>query len=327
MASMTRNILVGGFEEGGTKATAATLNPVFANGATTVSMGAMVGGAGVAAASSLIVSQLEYNGKKSDLADLYKKEIAAQLGKSEKKVDTDDLESVGQVNRVFGEELAQAKKERNVSIGAIFLATMGSVGAAIFLLPVGAGWLATTVVATLGYMVVKTPLEKLGKALFNIDEKSVSDRIEEISKEHETGKVISRERVFSVFVHANPKLDAFIENRYGKKFEKLTAAEKMAITESIGSQLGVARLADDINQGRIRATELAFAVDGKVSGVAATLGDEQKPGVMGAIKDKIHQAGEVFTGYHPADDRPDGFSFEQRERERRAAPKQTGVTA
>jgi hypothetical protein len=288
--------------------------------------GQIAGGSATAAAAGVIVSQMEYNGKKADIAELYKKELAAQLGKSEQAITSGDLETVAQKNRTLAEELVKAKKQRNLNIGVISVATLVSVGLATAIITglgigVTAGFwpfMAAAAITTLAYMVIKEPLKKIGEKIVGIGQKTTGERIEEIQKEHENGKVISRERVFSVFVQANPQLDQFIQEHYGKKYNKLKVAQKLEITEAIGSQLGVAKITDDINKGRIQATELAFAVDGVQSGVAESIGDEPKKGVMGTIKKELGKVAEA-VGYHPADDKPEGFSFSQRERERRAA--------
>jgi hypothetical protein len=291
-------------------------------------VGGFWSGLGITTAVSALVAYVEYRFKKSDITDLYKKELAAQLGKSEKEVNVDDLEKLGTVNHTINEQLVKTKKERNIDVGTIFAATMASVaitGAAVaaaitlgFLAPTGiATWLAGTAIGMLAYMVVKSPIQKVGEKLFGVDKKTTHERIEEISKEHQAGKVVSRERVFAVFVHANPKLDEFIKANYGKEFDKLKVGQKIRIADEIGNQLGIGKITDDINQGQVKATELAFAVQGNFSGVAPTLGDAPKSAV-GRFKEKVAEA----VGYHPADDKPEGFSFAQREKERRTAPTQ-----
>jgi len=308
--------------------------------ASTVNTGSQIaGGVWLTAIISAVLAQMEYRQRKKELKELYKEELSAQLGKPAEQITADDFDKLATTNHTFGEQLAKTKKERTVGIGVIAAATFASVGIA-FLVMSSAGlglataatataagkfmaWLATTAVAMMAYGIIKYPVQKLGEKIFGVDKKTTHERIEDIYKDHAAGKVITRERVFDVFVHANPPLDQYIRQQYGRKFDKLKPVDKLELAEAMGSQLGVAQLTDAINQGKIKATELAFTVEGKFSGVAPALGDKPEHTFIGTVKEKIHHAAEVVTGHHPAEDKPAGFSWQQRELERRAAPTQT----
>jgi hypothetical protein len=296
------------------------------------SSGNIAGGVWLTAIMSAVLAQMEYRHKRDELKELYKEELSAQLGKPSDKIVTEDFDRLAATNHTFGEELAKAKKERNLGVGVIAVSTLGAVGAALgimsLLTPVGAAaagfsitnWLATTAVAMMAYGVIKYPMQKLGEKIFGVEKKTTHERIEEMYKDHQAGKVISRERVFEVFVHANPPLDAFIEQKYGKPFDKLKPVDKLYLADTIGKKLGVEPIAEAINKGKIRSTELAFTVDGKFSGVVPTTGDKPKHTLVENVKEKFHHAAEVVTGHsHPADNRPEGFSFARREEQRRAA--------
>ena len=302
--------------------------------------GAVVGGVGLAAVTGTLISQLEYRGQKEELRELYRKEIATKLGKSEKDVTMEDLEFLGETNRTISGQLRKAKKERTLGIGTISVATLASVGVAIGIkgmLGIGAAtagagfgalvlpWLATTAIAMLAYVAIKAPIQNAAEKVFGVDKKTTHERIEKIQKDHEAGKVISNERVFAVFAHANPEIDQYIKAQYGKEFDQLKVADKMTVAGTLGTRLGVAQITDDINQGRMQATELAFTVDGDYSGVLPTLGDEPKTGIVGKVKETIQHAAEVVTG-HPAPEQKPGISFVQREMARRALAAQMQQT-
>jgi hypothetical protein len=310
-----------------------------------ISAGTVVGGVAVTAALSAGVAQMEYENKLRDMKDLYKEEIAAQTGKSETKVKSSDLDKVAKTNRTLFEQLSKEKKQRNLNIGTIFAGTMVAIGVTLLAVPAitaipfiaasaPLAFLAKATVAMIAYNVVKRPIQKLGNKIFNMDYRTTHERIESMHRDHEAGKSISRERVFGAFVQANPELDQFIEKRYGRKFDDLTVADKLALTDQIGSHLDINRITDDINHGRVNATELAFAVDGHMSGVLHKVGDHPNHNILKTVKHKLlHTADVVATGdiklsdkeahdekkIHEAHDRRANFVEREMQRRHRAA--------
>jgi hypothetical protein len=307
---------------------------------------------------SAVVAQMEYSERKNELKELYSDELAIQLGKPKDQVDKNDFDKLAERNHTIREQLEKTKKERNVTFGVIGTATVAAIFTAFTIMDMIAtggtisaatgfsltNWLATTAVAMMAYGAVKPVLRKIGEKFFGIDQKTTHERIEKIFKDHVQGKVISRERVFDVFVHANPMLGAYIEKEYGKSFDSLKPVDKLQLADSdIGKQLKVAELTEAINQGKIKSTELAFTVEGKFSGVEPTAGDKPKHSFIETVSEKAHNAAEKvsetahhaaeklehmaekFTGHHPADDKRPDFSFAERERERRAAQSQIQV--
>lgn len=287
---------------------------------TGASVASALGGVGLTAAVSAGLSQMEYEHKKKDIKNLYREELASILGKSEKKVKDRDVDTLAKYNATLAEHMAKTKKERNLNIGTIFAATivslamvaaMANVGMFAPLLAVGGGaaiggmgvgsivaFGAKAAAAILAYSFVKEPLQKIGDTLFGMNRKTNHERIAAIHRDHKAGKTITAERVFAVFVHANPEIDAFIETRYGKKFDDLNVADRQSLTEIIGGKLDVPKITDDINHGRVKATELAFTVEGMVSGVLPKPGDSPKHSVLMTIKEKLHDVGERLTGHH-----------------------------
>jgi hypothetical protein len=310
------------------KAEAGTREVVHAAGEKTaymaVSNGAIAGGVGIGAAVSAIVAQMEYRAKKRETKNMMKEEIASITGKDKDKVDVKDLESLSDKSGVVRNHLAKAKKERNVSMGTIFVATMAAVavvgllaggfGGALVAAPgvFGAfaaygeiGVMAAKLVASVvTFGIVKKPLTKLAEKIFNIDEKTAFDRIESIQKDRESDKVITKDRVMSTFVHANPELEQYIVVTYGKKYDDLNVADKQVLVDTIGLKLGVDKLTDDINKNKIKATELVFAVEGKMSGVLPTAGEKPKQTMLMTIKERLHQVADHMPGHHHEHDQP-----------------------
>jgi len=297
---------------------------------TTASVTSILGGVGLAAAISAGLSQMEYEDKKRDIRKLYKQELAMQFGKEENKVKDGDVDKMAKQSGVFAEHMKKTKKERNLGIGTIFAATVVSltVVAAAMGLDMFGGMGTFTAVAVKAvmamgtYALVKDPLQKVGDRIFNMHEKTAFERIQEIHKSHKAGKIVTKERVFAVFVHANKDLDHYIENKYGKKFDELNIADRHGLTEVIGEKLGVAQITDDINRGRVKATELAFTVEGKASGVAPTKGEEAKHTVLMTIKERLHNISDAIA--HPIQQRHESQARKFTERVVRVPREQMG---
>lgn len=299
---------------GGKEAAVATIHTGMQAGAQTGTLaagaGMIAGGIGLTAAVSAAVAQLDYESKRREMKNLLRGELASVTGKSENKVRVGDLDKLAKVNNTVGEQMAKEKKLRNIGFATISGATFAAVGIVLLAGPAIAAisflasstalsFIANAAIAIATYSLVKRPLDKLGLKLFGADKKTSFERIEDMQKEHEVGKAISRERVFAVFVQSNPELDNFIRARYGKKFDDLAVADKIALTDLIGSKLGVDQMTDDINHGRVKATELVFAVEGKISGVLPKEGESPKHSVLMTIKQKLHDVGDAVT--HPVE--------------------------
>jgi len=275
-----------------------------------VNNGAIAGGVGLGAAVSAIVAQMEYRAKKRDMRNLLRQELAASQGKKSDDVASQDIDRLAADNGVVAEQIQKNKKERNVSIGAIFVATMATVavislmagplgmfaGIAQFGLAAEMG--AKLVASVIAFGIVRKPVTRIAEKIFGLEERTAFERIASIAKDREDDRKITKERVMSVFVSANPLIDQYITATYGDKFDKLKVADKETIIQTIGEKLGVSQITDDINTGRIRATELTFKVEGKASGVLPTAGEKPKHTVLMTIKERLHQVAEHMPGHH-----------------------------
>ncbi|MDX2112583.1 MAG: hypothetical protein SFW63_02445 [Alphaproteobacteria bacterium] len=287
-------------------------------GAASVSGSALLGGVGVGAAVSAIVAQMEYVAKKRDIRNMLRQEIAVSQSKTLDAVTNDDVDSLSKKSGVIAIQMEKNKKERNVSIGTIFIATVAT-AALLTVMSGGFGILATSMfapvaaygeiavfaakVATslLAFGAIKKPLTMIAEKAFGLDKKTTFERIASIAKDREDDRKITKERVMSVFVSANPEIDDYITATYGNSFDKLKVADKETIIQTLGEKLGITAITDDINAGRIRATELTFKVEGKASGVLPTAGEKPNHTVLMTIKERLHQVAEHLPGHHHHD--------------------------
>jgi len=283
---------------------------------------------GLVAAISAGLSQMDFIHKKDSLKEFYKDELAAQFGKPKDKVTVADLEILAANNKTIGQELRRSVKQRNFGIGVSFIATMAALGAisaltmAVTLAPIGltlAGigtFAIHGLVGMMAYKAVEDPVHWIADKVFGLDDRTTNDYIVAIERDHENGKTISREQVLAVFVAANPELDKLIVANFGKHFNDLDASGKQRAAAQINQILPLDRLTMEINSTSPQsnnAAELAFAVEGKVSG-AQHEGDmlEAHRRGLGAL---MHNVGEKINhsrvGHHLAEKAAEKLSSTQ----------------
>lgn len=259
---------------------------------------------GLAAGVSATLTQMDYIHRKDNIKDMYKDEIACRMQKPLKKVNLDDLDTLAKENRVVGEELKQIKKQRTFGVGLSFIASMAALSMVVLALPeivaavtgAATGAIAMEGLGTVGglllkglvglvtYNAVKEPLHHLADKLFNLDYTTTHDHIVKLKKGRDAGLVITPDQVLSVFASAHPELDHMIKREYGAKFDGLDAEKRMQATRELSKVIPLEKLANDINSGSVNVTELAFAVEGQISGIQyGRPAKEEKRGIITAI--------------------------------------------
>lgn len=262
---------------------------------------------GLTAGVSAALTQMDYLHKKERIREFYQEEISTKLGK--KKVTVQDMEKFAEQNPTMQEAVNKEKRNRNYGVFLSFFASLVSLAVVKVALPAVFDYVAgaegafealstvahfaiagATGLAT--YYAAKTPLHWLGDKLFGLDDKTTHDKIVELEHEREAGKTISRMQVLSVFVEANHQLDRFIVAEYGQRFDKLPLSLREQVTKDLSKLIPLEQLANDINSGRVNAAELAFAVEGEISGVNHPLG--QAPKKEGMLVKAVSKLKELF---------------------------------
>ena len=242
-------------------------------------------GIGIAAAASVMINQADYQSKRAALRRMYKDEVGAQLGISPSKVKDRDIDLVAKGdpkkgiagNKTIADELNKLKKRRNVGM----LVTIASLLATVaVILTVVAPAIATTGAAlTVGGLITKliagftihkileSPIKKFSKKIFHLNEVTTHESIVELNKEHRNGKTLSRAQVLGVFVSANNELSQFVTQQYERPYDKLSVQEKQLVVEAMEQHIPITDITRNLNSGTIKISELAFAVEGKISGV------------------------------------------------------------
>jgi hypothetical protein len=261
--------------------------------ATTGSAGAILGslgpklgviaGVGLTTALSAALTQMSYNYQLHSMRKLYAEEMAAKLGKSVEQLNDRDLERLAKgdaaknipANKTIADALKKEKRIRNIGIVVSIVASLASFAMLNFavnqhMFEAMTGLMrpiAKAAAAMVAYHLIKAPMDWASLRLAGLHKDTAHDRILDIEKEHEKGRIISHEQVLDVFVKSNTELAAMIQSHYGKPFEKLSLATRQDITAQLAPVLQLDRLVTDINEGRMNATELAFTVEGQASGV------------------------------------------------------------
>lgn len=239
--------------------------------------GSIVGlvGLGLAAAVSASFTQMDYIHKKNNLTDFYRGDLAAKLGKEPGKVTVQDLEAEAENNRTLKEELNRARRQRNFGVPLAAVATLASFALVMVALPalvaaaglpalagIG-GFLVKAVVSVAGYYAVKTPLQSWGDKKFGLSDETPNDRIAELHRAHGRGEAVTPQQVLGVFAKANASIDALVVERTGKPYDQLNAPEQQQAVQALSDTLPLGEIAQGLNTGRIRATQLAFAAEGE----------------------------------------------------------------
>lgn len=240
-------------------------------------------GMGIIVGVSAGLSQVDHLHRRRRLLDTYRKEIAAQLGKDEAKLDSDDLDLVAYGdpkrgiagNAAIRQAVEHSRKHRNVGVVLSVISSLAAfaITAALFAaggpLAIG-GWAEFGLqgaVSLAGYLAVKMPIYWIGGKMLGLDEPTVDDKIHAIQRDREQGKVISQEQVFEAYLAGNRDLDAAVRARFGRSFRKLDDNGKLAALQTMGAQIKIDEVTAAINAGLMRSSELAFLSQGERSGV------------------------------------------------------------
>ncbi len=114
---------------------------------------------------------------------------------------------------------------------------------------------------------VNQVLDYAGERVFGIQHKSAYELISEISTEVNRGRSVSKEKVFEVFVAADPSLAYAIEERFGVSYHDMTIEEQHQAMLDYGDPREIATATQEVNGRHIQPEELAFVAVGQHSGI------------------------------------------------------------
>lgn len=221
---------------------------------------------------SALANQIEYLDERHEIAHFYREELAAKHQKEAGHVNDRDLSDAEKTNGVIRQAVNKERNFRNIGIVASFVASvavfalMGLVAHDIHM-AFSLAFAAKVAVGGMCYLAIKSPLSKAGAALLGIDKDNTHDLIEHLARDREHGKAITREQVVEVFISGNKQLTQHIEQSFGRPYAQLELAEKVRVSAELATKLPIDKITHNINLGTTKASELAYTVEGDISGV------------------------------------------------------------
>lgn len=230
-----------------------------------------------------------YNDYKDDMLKIYRSEIAQQLGCDESAVTRDHLRMMARGDAVLGIEpnpiIAEALDRRRGMALLSFCTALLSATVTGLLLGVNAqgalegpvskfladylpniGDFATKAsvgtISALSGLIVHNGLDAVVGQSLGYFRATAHDRIALIARQKEYGVKVAPQQIFDVFLAANPTFARQVSTNFNKGITGFTAAEKMAAMKSIGVVDAMQELANQINNGELKAGTLAFELDG-----------------------------------------------------------------
>ncbi|MDX2073182.1 MAG: hypothetical protein SFX19_02315 [Alphaproteobacteria bacterium] len=230
---------------------------------------------------SAVTNQIEYLSERAELTDFYREELAAKNHTDKKKVGDDDLSKGEKTNNVIRKAVSRERHLRNLGIAASFVASIAvyalveTIGIHIPM-ELSLPFAAKVAMSVLTYLSIKSPLVKIGKVFFGMEKETTHDLIAGITRDREQGKAITREQVVEVFISGNKQISDYVERSFGKGYEELPLADKVRLSAELANVLPIDKIVHNINLNTARASELAFTVQGDVSGALPKMPDRPK---------------------------------------------------
>lgn len=269
---------------------------------------------------SAVLAQIEHQHYRDNLRDEFGDEIAAKTGKQRSQVVDSDLDVAAKENKALRRSLENSRKDRNNLVILSIISSVVSMAAVKFLSGIGlplagldetlAGMMIKVAAGVGTYLTVKRPLHWLVDRINGLEEPTVADKSVTLARAHEKGVTISQEKLFELYMDASPELGKAIKQEYGKAYEKMNRRMREVVLQEYGAMIGLPEIAADINAGRVKATELAFAAYGEQSGVKLREHGEPSPETPehwttqlinycgGKLKTLQHQKQSAVVGEH-----------------------------
>lgn len=222
----------------------------------------------------------ELNYYKQHMVDLYRDDIAAQMGIAPEQVTVSHLKEAAQDNDVIKQALDRQRTKTFISIGtALLAATVTTVMLFTFgdaskiqsfvandlglgnILGAAVNFIGLSTVGGVSGLIFNNALGLAIGAKTGTIKAAAHDLIVQMDQSISHGRAISREQVYGVLVAGNPALQEAIQTRFHKSYSWMNAAEQGRVLHTLGIARELDDLAQQLNKGEIRPGRLAYLMD------------------------------------------------------------------
>jgi hypothetical protein len=242
------------------------------------------------------LATMSHDHQQRQLRAHYREEIAATLGIAPGSVTMQHLRAVANGmpdrripgNKTLHEALERNDRHRTIAVVANVLSAIVATGLVFALHTFGlpgaaSGWLANagvsltqagameaTLLATTA-AVTGFGLDQLfghaGNRMFGYTTPSLDDQIERVAGLVRRGHSMGIGQMMRMIVQVNPSIDQEIRARYGLSYRQLPPEHQRDVINHYDNAFQIRATTEAINRGLLPAQELAFAVEGRRSGV------------------------------------------------------------
>ncbi|MFM9889102.1 MAG: hypothetical protein ACKVOE_00445 [Rickettsiales bacterium] len=223
----------------------------------------VAGGGAVLSIFSRMTRQSIYE---DQMVELYRDDIALELGKAPADITRADLKEAAKSNEVLEQALERQKSKTRISIGTALLSAATTFGLVYFFgaagglhdMAVGAlgkgfGFAANLVgigtVSGLTNLVLHDGLQAAIGYKTGVSKAAAHDMILAITYNLQRGHGVSATQVYGVLVAGDPALRRRIAQQFGRDYASLPPSVQSKVLEKIGVDEVMQQLADDINHG------------------------------------------------------------------------------
>jgi hypothetical protein len=263
---------------------------------------------------------MDHDREEERMVAMYRREIAAQTGFNPEQITKEDLRNAAAKNPTLQQAIDVNDKMvssnmkswvasaviSTVIVGLMFVGIPGLFAAPLATMLPASPLAAAGVRALFGalcFNLAKPVTDYVSDRINGLNRHTSHEYIKELNHIREQGRKLQPEQVLGVFVKAHPAIDQEVQREYGVNFDKLVRDQKFPemqkILDKYDDKFNISALTEDINNGRILVSELAYAAHGQKSGVEAVEPDtrshvekarEAVSKATEVVKEKAHEA-------------------------------------
>jgi hypothetical protein len=230
----------------------------------------------------------------NNMVDLYRDDIAEQLGKAPEEVTRSDLKEAAKSNDIIDQALKRQSRRNTIGFVTTALAAIATFGLITTIAPAAlSSWMITTFaldgvvaktisfastgfVAAVAGLVVQDGLEAvIGKGT-GLSKAAAHDLIFSMQRDVARGKSVTPEQAYGVLVAGDFNLQAAIARQFRKPYNAMNTREQRNVLKQVGVVREMQVIAADINSGAIEPGHLAFIIgDAKHMNMTEATRDEE----------------------------------------------------